>query len=589
MPPGTNQAGTSPNKVSRSPGWLPFVEQIAGYKRDWLKSDIAAGLSVAAVSLPTAIAYPAIAGLPIETGLFATVFSLIGYALLGPSRQLMVGPDTATCIMLAGVLAAVGAAGEADRVTLTLALTLMVGLLCFAGGLLRLGFLANFLSRPMLVGFLAGISLSLIIGQIERLTSVDIQSDGLVRPAIELATRIDEVDALTLTIGLGTLVFLRVSRYAMPSLPATLVAIIVVTGISYFADFQSQQVAVIGPLPDVAFDLHLPQLDQVINLDLMAGALAIMLVGFGSGAVTARSFAMKARSSIDADRELFGFGAANLLSGLFGGFPVTASDSRTAVNFGVGGKTQLVAIVAAGALAIVVLYLADALFYLPTATLGAILVSAAIDLIDLSELRALLRISRSEFCFAMITMVAVVVVGVLQGIFIAIATTFAHLLWAASRPRLALMGRIPGSAGLHKLHRFPEAQRIPGLTIVVLQSALVFFNAEFVKHRLLRIAHATRGSDRWFILDAAAVNTLDSTGIAVLEEVRAYLARQNVDFGIADLNSRARLVMDRSGMARRIGHGMIFPSAEAAVAAFDALPAAHNPAAAPTPTHQNRP
>jgi sulfate permease, SulP family len=571
MPPAMNDAGKSAIHARRNRSWAPLVNQFAGYRRDWLRSDAAAGLSVAAVSLPTAIAYPAIAGLPVETGLVATIFSLVGYALFGPSRRLMVGPDTATCIMLAGVLAASGAEGV-DRVTITLALTILVGLFCIAAGFLRLGFLANFLSRPMLVGFLAGISLSLIVGQIERLTMVDIQSAGLVRPLIELAARVDQVHLLTLIIGLATLIFLRVARYARPTLPASLVAIILVTLLSYYADLKAKGVVVIGPLPGVAFEMQWPPLAQAISVDLLGGALAIMLVGFGSGAVTARSFAMKARTDVDADRELTGFGAANILSGLFGGFPVTASDSRTAVNFAVGGRTQLVGLIAAAALAAIVLYVAGALAYLPVATLGAILISAAIDLIDVRELQALLRISRLEFCFALITMIGVVVVGVLQGVFIAIAATLLHLLWTSAHPRLALLGSIAGSAGLYKLHRYPAARPIPGLTIVVLQSALVFFNADFVKQRLLKIAHATRGTDRWFILDAAAVNTLDSTGIAALEKVRAELAENGVSFGIADLNSRARRFIDQSGMADCIGTGMIFASAEAAVAAFEALP-----------------
>jgi high affinity sulfate transporter 1 len=547
----------------------PLFSQLAGYQPAWLKSDLAAGLSVAAVSLPSAIAYPAIAGLPIETGLFATIFALVGYALFGPSRRVMVGPDTATCIMLAGVLAASGVA-QADRVELTLALTVTVGLLCFVAGALRLGFLANFLSRPMLVGFLAGIALSLIIGQIQRLTGVDIRSSGLVRPVLELALRIDQVHLLTLVIGLGTLAFLRVARHTLPSLPASLIAIIALTLISYAADLESRGVDVIGPLPDVTFEMHWPPLTMVINFDMVGGALAMMLVAFGSGAVTARSFAMKAGSTMDADKELYGFGAANIFSGLFGGFPVTASDSRTAVNFAVGGRSQLVGLIAAATLAVIVLYVAGALAYLPTATLGAILVSAAIDLIDLRELRMLLRISRLEFCFALITMIGVAVVGVLQGVFIAIAATFLHLLWSSSHPRLAVLGRIPGSAGLYKLHRYPEAEPIPGLTVVVLQSALVFFNADFVKRRLLTIARATRKDCRWFILDAAAVNALDSTGIAALEEVRAILAENGVAFGLADLNSRARRVIDHAGMADRLGTEMIFTSAEAAVAAFDA-------------------
>src|SRR5690242_2122229 len=568
MPVPVNQADKPSDQVERRPnwlsglGWLPLVDQFRGYRPDWLRSDLAAGLSVAAVSLPSAIAYPAIAGLPIEVGLFATIFSLVGYALFGPSRQLMVGPDTATCIMLAGVLSTLAPISDADRVALTLVLTMVVGLFCFAAGLLRLGFLANFLSRPMLVGFLAGISLTLIVGQIKRMTGVDIKSDGLVRPPLELAIRSSEMHFPTLMIGLGTLIFLRVFRLIAPAVPASLIAIILVILSSQQADLRSHGVAVLGTLPNLQFKMALPSLTHGVNLDLVGGALAIMVVAFGSGAITARSFAMKARSDMDTDRELFGFGAGNILSGLFGGFAVTASDSRTAVNFAVGGRTQLTGIVAALTVAIIVLYVAGPIAFLPTATLGAILISAAIDLIDIRELRSLLRISRSEFCFALITMIGVVIAGVLQGVFIAIAATLAHLLWGTSHPRLALLGRIPGSAGLYKLHRFPKARPIPGLTIVVLQSALVFFNADFVKRRLLKIARATRATDWWFILDAAAVNTLDSTGVAVLEEIREHLAEAGVSFGIADLNTRARQIVNHAGVDERIGADMIFPSAE---------------------------
>lgn len=550
---------------------MPVLAQIRGYQAAWLKADLAAGLSVAAVSLPSAIAYPAIAGLPTAVGLFATIFSLIGYALLGPSRQLMIGPDTATCLMLAGVLTTLGAASEADRVSLTLALTLAVGILCFAAGALRLGFLANFLSRPMLVGFLAGISISLIIGQLPRLTTVRLEASGLVRPIAEFAVRAGETHVPTLTVGLGTLIFLRLLRHAAPSVPAPLLAVILGIVASMAIDLEAQGVAVVGTLPEIVFALAPLSLREVASLDFLGGALAIMVVSFGSGIVTARSFGMKSRSNVDANKELFGFGAANVASGMFGGFPVSASDSRTAVNFAIGGKTQLTSLIAAASVAGTVLFIADVLSYLPVATLGAILVSAAIDLIDLPELRTLHKISRSEFYFAIITMLGVVIVGVLQGVFVAIAATLAHLLWAASHPRLALLGRIPGSAGLYKLHRYPNAEPVPGLTIVALQSALLFFNADFVKRRLFKIASATRATDRWFVLDAAAVNALDSTGIRTLEELQAHLADRGVAFGIADLNSRSRHVIDRAGLRDRMGTHMIFPSAEAALAAFEAL------------------
>ena len=549
---------------------LPLLAQIRDYRAAWLKADVAAGLSVAAVSLPSAIAYPAIAGLPTEVGLFATIFALVGYALCGPSRQLMVGPDAATCIILAGVLASLGATDEAARVQLTSVLSVAVGILCFLAGLFRLGFLANFLSRPMLVGFLAGISISLIIGQVKRFTGIPIETEGLIRPLISLAAHIGETHLLTLLIGLATLAFLRVMRYAAPGVPAAVIAIVLGIALSAAFDPAAHGVAVVGALPQIVFALSRPPLGEFANVDVVGGALAILVVGFGSGIVCARSFAMKTRSHVDADRELFGFGAANIASGLFGGFPVSASDSRTAVNYVVGGKTQLTALVAAATVACAVLLIANLFAYLPTAILGAILVSAAIDLIDLQELRALYRISPSEFSFAILTLLGVTVVGVLQGIFIAIAATLIHLIWAASRPRLALLGQIPGSSGLYKLHRFPEARPISGLTIVVLQSALVFFNADYVKRRLLKIANATRSTDKWFILDAAAVNVLDSTGIEALEDVQMHLIERGVAFGIADLNSSARQKVERAGFRDRTAKQMLFASAEAAVAAYEA-------------------
>lgn len=549
---------------------IPLVDQLRGYQPAWLKSDVGAGLSVAAVSLPTAIAYPVIAGLPIETGLFATIFSLVGYACFGPSRHLMVGPDTATCIMLGSILTTLGLVQAAEREPVALALTLAVGCLCFVAGALRLGFIANFLSRPILVGFLAGISISLIIGQIGRMTALKLAASGIVGSILELLSRLHEIHWPTFLIGAGTLVVLRLVRAWKPALPTPLFAIAVCIGLSAMFDFQAQGVAVLGPLPAISFHLMTPALSSAVKLDFLGGALAITLVSFASGIVTARSFAMKRHRDVDADQELVGFGAANIVSGAFGGFPVTASDSRSAVNFAIGGKTQVTALVAASSFAIAVVYVSSALTYLPLATLGAILISAAIDLIDLHEFRVLLRLSRAEFCFAVITTLTVLAVGVLQGVFISITATLAHLLWIASRPRIALLGRIAGSPGLYKLHRYAEARAIPGMTIVVLEAPLVFFNADFVKHRLLKIARTLRPEDKWFVLDAAAVNMLDSTGVGKLEEIRASLAERGVAFGIADLNSGAKRIVDRAGLSKGLGEAMIFPSAEAAAAVFEA-------------------
>jgi SulP family sulfate permease len=559
------------NRISRFVN-LPVLAQLREYRPAWLKSDVAAGLSVAAVSLPCAVAYPAIAGLPTEVGIYAAIFALVGYALLGRSRQLMVGPDTAVCIMLASVLTALGATDQPQRVASTVELSIIVGLFCFVAGFLRLGFIANFLSRPMLVGFLAGISISLINGQIKRLTGVPVQSEGLFRPAIDLLRHLSDVHVPTLVLGLGSFGLLRLLRHVAPAAPGPLVAVILGIAISAAFDLQSHGVAVVGALPEIGFTPRLPGVADLGDPQLWGGALAMTVVGFGSGIVAARSFARKAHRETDANGELFGFGAANLASGLFGGFPVTAADSRTAVNFAIGGKTQLTGLIAAATIAAAMMFIAHVLAILPAATLGAVLFSAAIDLIDVKELRTLYRISRGEFAFAIVTMLGVVVVGVLQGVFIAIAATLGHMIWAASRPRLAMLGKIPGAPGLYKLHRYPAANAIPGLTIVTLESALVFFNADFVKQRLFKIAGAVRADGKWFILNAAAVNELDSTGVEVLEELRANLAARGMTFGLADLNARVRKVVRQSGLENRVGKDLIFSSAEHATAIYLGLP-----------------
>jgi high affinity sulfate transporter 1 len=547
---------------------LPLVAQLKGYRLRWLGHDAVAGLSVAAVSLPAAIAYPAIAGLPIQMGFFAAIFAMLGYALIGPSRQLMVGPDTGTCIMLASVIAGLNIADGGDRVVAAQHLAILVGVLCFVGGLLRFGLLANFLSRPMLVGFLTGISISLIIGQITRLTAVPIHSSGLVRPIAEFIAHSGDIHTPTLLVGAASFLTIRLIQRLLPWSPAPLIVVIAAVAASAGLSLEQHGVAVVGTLPALSFAIAVPPIPTEHFADLLGGALAIMLVGFGSGVVTARSFAMKAHRDVDANRELLGFGGANLASGFFGGFPVSAADSRTAVNFAVGGRTQLTALVAAGGLAGAVLLVSDLLAILPNATLGAILVSAAIDLVDIHGLRAIKRISRVELAFSIVTILGVIIIGVLQGVFLAIAVTLAQLLLTASQPRIALLGRLPAAGALVKLHRHPNATPVPGMTIVMIQSAIVFFNADYLKHRLLKIARARALSSHHLVLDASAVNILDSTGIAKLEELQAELKEIGITLWISELNYRARKVLLRSSIAQNLGEDALFATTEAAVAAL---------------------
>ncbi|MFZ5677527.1 MAG: SulP family inorganic anion transporter [Pseudomonadota bacterium] len=554
---------------------LSPLARFRGYRSEWFRYDLMAGLAIAAVGLPSAIAYPAIAGLPPEVGIYSSILPLIAYALFGPSRSLIVGPDAGTMIVLAAVLMALAPASSNEAVTLAAAIAALVGVLCVLASWLRLGFVANFLSRPVLFGFMAGISLSILIGQINRFTGVRIDSDGLVGPLVELVRKSDLISWPTLILAAFLFALLRIIAAWWPAIPGPLVAIVVAIGLSVGLDFESLGIAVVGDIPSKLPVPVLPVPSGISLQDLLLGAGAILLVSFGAGIVTARSFAARSGEAVDANRELIGFGAANMAAGLFGGIPVSASDSRTAINTSMGGKSQLAGIVAAVTLAVAVLFLTDALRFLPKAALGAILASAAISLIDVRAFAELWRVSRIEFLFALIGMSGAVGLGVLRGVVIAVAATLLYLLIKGLRPRDAMLGRIPGREGFYKLHRHPEAKPIPGLAICLLQGSLLFFNVDHVKSRIEKIAQGLPAGPQWLVLDASAIVQIDSTAAAMLDELRSRLAARGIALGIAELHNEPRALLERAGTLSRLGYGMIFESLDDARVAF-----AHHMAAA---------
>ena len=553
---------------------LPLIESLAHYRLGWLRNDISAGLAIAAVGLPSAIAYPAIAGLPPQVGLYASIAPLVGYALFGSSRQLIVGPDAATMTVLAAVLATVLAALPApqpgDRVAAAALLALMVGGFCLAARLLRLGVIASFLSRPILVGFFAGISLSILVGQIGRFTGVSIDANGLVAPFIELAGKIDAIHLPSLALGLAMFVLLQVMQATRLPVPGPVVVVVLSVILSAALDFEGRGIAVVGDIPAGLPAIAVPALSALPIHELVLGALAVFLVSFGAGIITARSFGARGNYRVDPNGELVGFGAANIASGFFGGFPITASDSRTAVNMSVGGKTQVASLVSAAALIATLLYLNGALRILPIPALGAILAAAALSLIDLDSLRQIWRISRLEFAFALIAMWGAISLGALEGVMIAVAATFASLLSKGMFPRDAMLGRIPGRDGFYKLHRSKDARPVPGLAVCLIEGSLLFFSVDHVKERLAAIADDLPPDTRWFVLDASAIVQVDSTAAAMLEEFRADLARRGISLGIAELHSPARALLERAGVLARIGPTMIFDDLEEVMLAIQA-------------------
>ncbi|WP_210304064.1 SulP family inorganic anion transporter [Rhizobium esperanzae] len=549
-----------------------MLKGLEGFNRNWLRNDIPAGLSIAAVGLPSAIAYPAIAGLPPETGIYASIVAPIAYAIFGPSRLLVVGPDAATMTVLAAAMATIiavePAAAGVDRIAIASALALGVGVFCLAARFLRLGVVANFLSRPILVGFFAGVSLSILVGQINRFTGVKIESDGLVPPILEIVRKSGSIHWPSLIFGLSMFALLWVVRAARLKVPGPVLVVVVSVILSAVFDFQGRGIAVVGDIPRGLPRFSLPALYEMPLDKIVLGSAAVFLVSFGAGIVAARSFGTRAGQEVDANQELIGLGAANFAPGLFGSFPISVSDSRTAINMSAGGVSQAAGLVSAATLIAALVFLHSALRILPLPALAAILAMAAIGLIDIGELKKVWRISRMEFVFALITMWGAISFGVLNGVIVAIAATLVYLLRKTMYPRDSLLGRIEGREGFFDLARFPQARPQQGVAICLIQGNILFFNADYVRTRLLTIGTELAQGTRSLLLDASAISHIDSTGAAALDVVAETLSKQNVTFAIADLNEESRELLDRAGVITAIGPGNIFSDKDEAMAAL---------------------
>lgn len=562
-------------RPSNLPDEIPrfaVLSSLRGYQWGWLRADIAAGLAIASVGLPSAIAYPAIAGLPRETGIYASIASVIGYALLGPSKRLMVGPDAATIAVLAGVLASVFQAMPAgtttDRATVAALIALLVGATCLAASALKLGNLSSLLSRPILVGFFVGVAISIIMGQIGKVAGLSIQSDGVFDPITELWEHADSIHWPSVALSAVMFAILQLSRKGRFAIPGPLIVVVLSLLLSYLLDFEARGIKILGDLPAGLPGLSLPRIAGLPLQEMILGAAAVFVVSFGAGIITARSFAVQTGDHVNPNAELTGFGAANIASGLLGGFPVTSSDSRTAVNLSIGGRTQVAGLAAALTLAAGLVFFGSALRLLPIPSLAVILISAALSVIDLTGLRQIWRISRVEFLFAMIAMLGAIGFGVLQGVVIALAATFVYVTLNAMQPRVVLLGRIPGRLGFYKLHRLPQTRPIDGMVICFIQGSLLFFDAEYVRLRLVEIIAGLAPGTRWLVIEASAITQVDSTALDMLEEVRHDLQRRGVKLAFTDVQSDVATLMTRSGLTQLVGQDMFFDELDDAVIAF---------------------
>jgi len=541
------------------------------YRSAWLGSDVLAGLTVAAYLVPQCLAYAELAGLPPIQGLWAILPPLLLYALIGSSPQLSVGPESTTAVMTAAAIGPVAAGNTQSYPGLASLLALLVGAVCFIGAWARLGFLADLLSKPILVGYMAGVAVIMITGQIGKICGMTLESESLPGQLLELLRHPGGIHAPTLLLALGVLVFLLLVQRRHPQAPGPLLAVLLAVALVALTKLDQHGVAVIGPIPTGLPHLALPSSASAGQLKvLLSAAVGIALVGYSDNVLTARSFADRGGYRIDANQELLALGAVNLGNGLMQGFPVSSSGSRTAIGDSVGSRSQLFSLVAFAVVLAVLLVLRPLLALFPTAALGAIVIYAALRLIDIGEFRRMLSFKPSEFRLALITVAGVLFTDILMGVALAVALSVIDLFARLMRPNDAVMGEVPNLAGLHDVRDWDGATTIPGLLIYRYDAPLCFANAEHFRSRAMAVIEAETTPVQWFVLNAEAIVEIDITAADVVLELQKTLAARGIVFALARVKQDLYQQLVRAGLVERIGAQWFFPTLPTAVAAFTA-------------------
>ncbi|MCX7019001.1 MAG: sulfate permease [bacterium] len=550
--------------------YLPCLTDIRSYRREWLMRDIAAGVSVAAIAIPVSIAYAQLAGFKPVVGLYASILPLVAYAIFGSSRQLMVNPDSATCAMIAAVLHPLAAQTDQQYIGFSIVLTIIAGVLCLVGGIARLGFVADFLSYPVLVGYLNGIALSIIGSQLGRLLGVSIEGHEFFEQVRDALDKLKNVQPLTIGLGVAIIVLMfAMKRYAR-RIPAPLVGVVAAGVLAWACGLGQHGVSLLGPVPPGLPSLHIPKLTHPQFTHLAMGALGVVIVSFCSGMLTARGFAAKNHYDLDANQEFIAFGFANITSGLSSGFMVTGADSRTAINDMMGGKTQLVGVVAAASMAVVLFFLTGPMAYVPETALAGVLVVGAVGLVDLGTLRRISRISPVEFWLSIITSLSVITVGVFPAIVIAISFSMLNILRNMSRPHENILARMPNVSGLIEVKGFPvSCASGQGIVVYRFDAPLLFFNCDHFKGRVRDILGGISPAPRHLIFDAEASPLLDTTAAKMLYELNKELAQQGISLSIARCQGRFLGMLERSGLAGFLGAASLFPSIHLAIEAAE--------------------
>ncbi|MCY1391595.1 putative sulfate transporter [compost metagenome] len=550
--------------------WLPGLTILRGYKLPWLPHDILAGLVLTTMLVPVGIAYAVASGVPGIYGLYATIVPLLAYALFGPSRILVLGPDSSLAAVILAVVLPLSGGDPQRAIALAGMMAIVSGAVCILAGIARLGFITELLSKPIRYGYMNGIALTVLISQLPKFFGFSIESDGPLKNiwAIVSALMEGKTNWTTCIVGAATLAVILLLKRS-PRIPGILIAVAGATVAVGVLDLAKQAgVSVLGSLPQGLPGFAIPWITTADIVPVLIGGCAVALVSFADTSVLSRVYAARIRTYVDPNQEMVGLGVANLAAGFFQGFPISSSSSRTPVAEAAGARTQITGVVGALAVALLLVVAPNLLQNLPTTALAAVVIASAIGLIEISDLRRIYRIQRWEFWLSIACTVGVAVFGAIEGIGLAIVIAVIEFLWDGWRPYSAVLGRADGVKGYHDITRYPEARLIPGLVLFRWDAPLFFANAELFNDRVLDAVAASPTPVRWLVVAAEPVTSVDVTSADTLAELDNTLHAAGIKLCVAEMKDPVKDKLKRFGLFARLGEEAFFPTIGSAVDAY---------------------
>jgi len=550
--------------------WLPGLSTLRRYESSWLRHDIVAGLVMTTMLVPVGIAYAEASGVPGINGLYATIVPLLAYALFGPSRILVLGPDSALAAVILAVVLPLSAGDPQRAVAPAAMMAIVSGVVCVAAGLTRLGFITELLSKPIRYGYMNGIALTVLLSQVPKLFGFSVSANGPLRQAWGIVEKVldGSTNIVALAIGASTLALILVLK-RWPRVPGILIAVVAATvAVAAFDLATRASVSVLGPLPQGLPAPSLPLIGFDDLIPILTGGVAVALVSFADTSVLSRTYAARLRTPVDPNQEMVGLGVANLAAGFFQGFPISSSSSRTPVAEAAGARTQLTGVVGALAIALLLVLAPGLLQDLPHAALAAVVIASAIGLIEVSDLRRIYRIQRWEFWLSITCFAGVATLGAIPGIALAIVIAVIEFLWDGWRPHSAVLGRVEHVKGYHDITRYPQARLIPGLVLFRWDAPLFFANAELFHERVLDAVASSPTPVRWLVVAAEPVTSVDVTAADAVCELDDTLHDAGIELCFAEMKDPVKDKLKRFELFTRFGEKTFFATVGEAVSAY---------------------